>query len=124
MRGVIEHIQVLDKVVKNICNKIKKRGGLFITATPNFESICSILYKEQWNQVKAPEHIHHFTSASLAILFMKHGLVLKNYEFQYIDTPYQKWDMDKKIFLDNTKKIKKLSHAFPGNMITAYFEKI
>lgn len=123
MRGVIEHIQVFDKVIDNLCKKIKKGGGLFITATPNFESICSILYKEQWSQIKAPEHIHHFTIASLGILLMKHRLVLKNYDFQYFKTPYENWRRDKKIFLENNNKHNKVTHAFPGNMITAYFEK-
>lgn len=130
MRGVIEHIQNHDNLIHFLNSKIEVGGGLFISATPDFSSFPASFYRDGWNQVKCPEHIHQFTSTSLAFLLAKAGLALKYLAHPYVETPYANWEKDSTSYLANVRNIgdqKSLSetnHAFPGNMLTAYFEKI
>ena len=46
LRGVIEHIPEHDELVEFLQEKIKPDGFVYISATPNFDSICSRLYKQ------------------------------------------------------------------------------
>ena len=130
MRGVIEHIQNHKDLIGFLNKKIIVGGGLFISATPDFSSFPAAFYKDTWNQVKCPEHIHQFTSTSLSFLLAKAGLVLKCLFHPYDETPYANWVKDSVSYLKNVKNIgdqkslSETSHAFPGNMMTAYFEKI
>lgn len=127
MRGVIEHIQDHNDLLDFLNKRIIIGGGLFISATPNFASFSSSFYKKDWNQIKCPEHIHQFTLTSLSYLLAKAGLVLKHAEYPYYETPYADWHNDKINFLKNIRNQQSLQNgaiAFPGNMITAFFEKI
>lgn len=130
MRGVIEHLTDYEVLLRFFANNLKKDGFLFISATPDFNSPCAVIYKENWSQVVAPEHINQFTAASLQILLAKANLVLKSLIYPYFEGPYQNWDLDKKLFLTNlgkqTKCVSKeeLRHPFPGNMMTALFQKV
>jgi 2-polyprenyl-3-methyl-5-hydroxy-6-metoxy-1,4-benzoquinol methylase len=130
MRGVIEHIQNHNNLIDFLFEKIVVGGGLFISATPDFSSFPASFYKDGWSQVKCPEHIHQFTSTSLTFLLAKAGLVLKCLAHPYVETPYANWEKDSRSFLSNVTKedaheyLSETSHAFPGNMMTAYFEKV
>jgi 2-polyprenyl-3-methyl-5-hydroxy-6-metoxy-1,4-benzoquinol methylase len=130
MRGVIEHIQQHDNVIELISKRLVDGGGLFISATPDFSSVCACLYKEKWNQILCPAHIHQFTISSLALLMARAGLVLRHLSHPYSETPYALWEKDSKAFLSNSAEKHDhcfpsgTQHAFPGNMMTAFFEKV
>jgi 2-polyprenyl-3-methyl-5-hydroxy-6-metoxy-1,4-benzoquinol methylase len=131
MRGVIEHIPDHTDLISFLKKHLAPNGSVYITATPDFSSVCSTLYKAQWNQVICPEHIHQFSATSLAVLLARSGLVLRSLNHPYIDTPYARWDEDKSQFLSNFNTIAssstsglQTSHAFAGNMISALYEKM
>ena len=131
MRGVIEHIPT-HKIVIDFLNKhLKLGGGLFISATPDFSSTCASLYKEEWNQICCPTHIHQFSVASLSTLLLNAGLALRSLSHPYEDTPYANWPQDGQDFIDNFYNSDKYNisslakkHPFPGNMMSALYTKI
>ena len=77
LRGVIEHMQDHQPLIDLLARALRPQGLLFISATPDFSSPCAALYREQWNQIACPEHIHQFTPASLSYLLARAGLVLR-----------------------------------------------
>jgi len=135
MRGVIEHLLDHQELLEFIRTHLAANGGLFVAATPDFSAPAATLYKSNWAQIVSPEHIHQFSAASLAYLLAKAGLVLKHLEHPYLETPYSDWDQDKVTFYNNfnylssenkylNKEILNFKHPFPGNMMSAYFQKI
>jgi SAM-dependent methyltransferase len=129
LRGVIEHIPDHSKLVNLLSHHLAPGGAVYITATPDFSSTCAVIYKSQWNQVSCPEHIHCFTPASLSILLLRAGMALHSLNHPYIDTPYANWSSDKNKFFNNYHNLQNYhgavtAHAFPGNMISALYEKI
>ncbi len=131
LRGVIEHIPDHTELINLLKIHLAPGGSVFITATPDFSSVCATLYKSQWNQLVCPEHIHQFSSTSLSLLLAQAGLILRSLFHPYMDTPYAHWKQDKQLFADNFRLMKQgddmtiqSKHAFPGNMISAIYEKI
>ena len=132
MRGVIEHIPVYGEVIDFLNKRLKLGATLFISATPDFSSVCASLYKEHWNQVCCPVHIHQFTATSLSLLFAQAGFVLEALHHPYQDTPYADWVNDSNDFIFNFKNSsnqaesspKRMRHAFPGNMMSLLFRKV
>ena len=130
MRGVIEHIPDHTELITFLGRHLAPGGAAFITATPDFSSVCATLYKSKWSQVVCPEHIHQFSSTSLSILLARAGLVLRSLNHPYVETPYADWEKDKLCFSDNFLMLQHDSnadiapiHAFAGNMISAFYEK-
>lgn len=130
LRGVIEHLFAFEELFSVIRMSLKKNGTVYICATPDFNSPCSIVYRERWNQIGAPLHYHQFTAASLAILFAQNGFGLKGMHYDYIRTAYADFRADALAFVNNVKarsknqKLQGTQHAYPGTMITAVFEDI
>ena len=130
MRGVIEHIPDHTELITFLGRHLAPGGAVFITATPDFSSVCATLYKSKWNQVVCPEHIHQFSSTSLSILLARAGLVLRSLNHPYVGTPYADWEKDKLCFSNNFLMLQHDSnadiapiHAFAGNMISGFYEK-
>jgi 2-polyprenyl-3-methyl-5-hydroxy-6-metoxy-1,4-benzoquinol methylase len=134
MRGVIEHIPDHEELIEFLNKQLKIGGLLYISATPDFSAPCAIQYKSNWGQIVAPEHIHQFTPASLQILLSASGLVMKALHHPYLGTPYENWESDSILYLDNIVPEKKndfglmesdpYRHPFPGNLMSVFFQKI
>jgi SAM-dependent methyltransferase len=134
MRGVIEHLPDHTNLIQFLNKQLKVGGLLYISATPDFSSPCAVQYKSHWGQIVAPEHIHQFTPPSLAILLSAAGLVMKALYHPYLGTPYENWESDSKLYLNNDgqKNLNEFSlkdfdpfrHPFPGNMMSVVFQKI
>lgn len=129
MRGVIEHIQDHAELIEFLKRHLAPGGFLYISATPDFSSVCSALYKNQWSQVACPEHVHQFSSTSLSLLLARAGLIMRALYHPYMDTPYAEWIQDKQYFINNFIKIREDSsieidamHAFAGNMMSVLYE--
>ncbi|WP_240469848.1 class I SAM-dependent methyltransferase [Cyclobacterium sp. SYSU L10401] len=67
---VLEHIHQLNKTVKVLLSKLKKRGLLFI-AVPNRESQDATYFKENWAALDVPRHLYHFNETSMKYLAEK-----------------------------------------------------
>lgn len=127
LRGVIEHLPDHSQLLGFIDKHLAPGGCIYISATPDFSSPCATLYKNQWNQLFCPEHIHQFTPASLSILLARCGLAMRGLHHPYLSTPYADWQKDSRLFLNAFKKSSDLQpqkiskHAFCGNMMSAIF---
>jgi len=129
LRGVIEHMQDHQPLIDLLARALRPQGLLFISATPDFSSPCAALYREQWNQIACPEHIHQFTPASLSYLLARAGLVLRALHHPYMGTPYEQWATDSQTILRNQRAAQNSQapqgtrHAACGNMMSLLFEK-
>lgn len=68
---VLEHVHLLNKTVKILLGRLKKRGLLFI-GVPNRESPDAKEFKENWAAWDIPRHLHHFNVKSMTYLAEKH----------------------------------------------------
>ena len=123
LRGVIEHFSNLKKEIKPLINSIKKNKYLFITSTPNTNSIGAQLYKENWIMFEPPYHILYFNDKNIENFFKRFGFRLIKKKFFYEETPYAKTRDLKKIIDDIKNQSFKKSPAFYGTMMTLLFKK-
>lgn len=64
LNNVMEHLLNPSEELKEI-NRILKPKGEIIICVPNFSSLGSKLFKENWIALLIPEHLHHFSEKSL-----------------------------------------------------------
>lgn len=125
MRGVIEHVPDPEESINEV-SRILKPGGLFyICATPNGESFCADLYRENWTLYHPVQHLWHFSPNNLSILCSKSNLSLEWKDFPYLNTPYENVRVDakkiaQKIINNNDENI---SPPFFENMMSLVFKK-
>ena len=119
LRGVIEHVENPKEYFKQISKILNKNGIIFISATPNVNSPCAIIFKDRWNQFDPIQHINLFSSMTLAKLANKFNFKLIGEHYPYINTPYENFKIDIKKFLKN----KGDSPPFWGSMMTLVFKK-
>ncbi len=129
LRGVIEHLAEPKKMIEHLLPWLKKGGLLYITSTPNVESLCAELYREKWNLFTA-DHQIHFSKGNLITFFNSHGFSLVDSAYFYLETPYANEIEDyRKIIRDaalialNKKDEVEVSSAFYGNMLSLIFRK-
>ena len=128
IRGVIEHFSEPVKVLKKCTELLKSGGYLFITATPAGDSFAFDVYREKWNQFLPPFHLHFFSVDLVTQVLKKLGMGLKDFHYQYEETPYADITKDfqkiKNDIINLTSKKKKIttSNAFPGTMMTAVWK--
>ncbi|MGH7856048.1 MAG: class I SAM-dependent methyltransferase [Candidatus Binatia bacterium] len=71
---VLEHVpdprRVLDHAVR-----LLRPGGLLVAQSPNLESLMARLTGEKWRWYFLPQHLHHFTPATMEKLLRTAGLV-------------------------------------------------
>jgi 2-polyprenyl-3-methyl-5-hydroxy-6-metoxy-1,4-benzoquinol methylase len=70
---VLEHLPDLDGQISKMLAILNTKGTLVI-AVPNFKSYDAKHYKENWAAYDVPRHLWHFSKASIAKLFSKHGM--------------------------------------------------
>ena len=77
---VLEHIDNVDHNIE-LCRCLLRDSGLLLIEVPNSESFSQRLLKTSWMGWDIPNHLSHFTPASLANLLERHGfkIVGKNY---------------------------------------------
>ncbi len=128
LRGVIEHFSEPVKVLKKCTELLKPGGYLFITATPAGDSFAFDVYREKWNQFVPPFHLHFFSVDLVTQVLKKLGMSLKDFHYQYEETPYADITKDfqkiKNDIINLAAKKKKIttSNAFPGTMMTAVWK--
>lgn len=94
LRGTIEHLTDPHLYVQKIFKILKKKGLVYIIATPNIESISAKIFKKHWTLFHPIQHVSHFSVKNLKLLFEKYNLKLHNYEYPYLNTPYENIYLD------------------------------
>lgn len=129
MRGVVEHVKNPKVLVSFAKKLIKKDGYLFITATPNLDSVMAEMFKERWTQHRPESHILHLKEKHLDNMIEDKNFKKIASNPLYLKTPYENFKEDiKKIYKEislNEKGIRStlISPPFFGNMITAIYKK-
>jgi 2-polyprenyl-3-methyl-5-hydroxy-6-metoxy-1,4-benzoquinol methylase len=70
--GTIEHVLDPDGLVAAAC-RLLVPGGLLVILTENLENPIARYWPSAWNGFMPPEHLYHFTPASLGQLLARHG---------------------------------------------------
>lgn len=128
-RGVLEHV-INPKDYLNKAKKVLKEGGyIFITATPNLNSLCAELFRNNFNQHLPAEHIILFSDEHFKIYLKELNFNLTSERIFYLETPYANaYEDAKKIakaikLKENNELINFKSPAWYGNMMTLLFKK-
>ncbi len=127
-RGVIEHLYDPKKIILRARELLKNNGKFFFCATPNANSFCAELYRENWNLWHPIQHINLFTVETLHKLCGINKFKILGSDYPYLNTPYENFENDYKkltTFIKNfgKKKTKLKSPPFWGNMLTLILEK-
>lgn len=64
MNHVIEHVYNPDQLLTACC-KLLKPGGIFVSVTPNIESLGHRIFKNHWRGLEPPRHLHIFSTNAL-----------------------------------------------------------
>lgn len=128
-RGVIEHIPSPKSYLQRAVSLLRQQGCIYITSTPNAESFCCKLFREQWNQHEPEAHIMHFSPRHFDDYFSERGLKKIWQQFFYEETPYCNIEKDiemvaKAISLKKQSlPIDFRSPAFYSNMMSLIYSK-
>ncbi len=112
LHHVIEH---LDDPLSYI-NKIKtllKKDGIFIVATPDFDSAMARRFKLKYRMLHDPQHVSLFTQFSLVKLLEDYNFDVLSIDYPYFDTRFFTQES-----LLKTVDTKQVSPAFYGNHMT------
>ena len=129
MRGVIEHVSYPKKYAYYGQKLLKKNGYLFITATPNLDSIAARIFKERWTLHRPESHILHLSEGHVDKLFPRKKFTKVGSKSLYLDTPYENFEQDiKRISKEITSQNKgnnshQESPPFFGSMMTVVYKK-
>ncbi|NQV00052.1 MAG: class I SAM-dependent methyltransferase [Parcubacteria group bacterium] len=128
-RGVIEHILYPKKYLQQAVNLLNEGGCIYITSTPNSQSLCCGLFEEMWNQHEPEGHLMHFRAQHFDNFFAssKFDKIVEHYFYE--KTPYSDVQNDivkvSEAILRNreTLPIDHKSPAFYGNMMSLVYKK-
>jgi SAM-dependent methyltransferase len=84
---VLEHVHQLHSYIERLKTLLKPEGKLFI-AVPNYESLDSSIYKNDWAAYDVPRHLYHFTPGAIEVLMKQHGLRLSDKKPMWFDSFY------------------------------------
>jgi 2-polyprenyl-3-methyl-5-hydroxy-6-metoxy-1,4-benzoquinol methylase len=70
---VLEHLPA-PRAVLGRARRLLKRGGLLVAQSPNLASLMANLTAERWRWYFLPQHLHHFTPATLGRLLRSERL--------------------------------------------------
>ncbi len=72
---VLEHIDDPVAMIAEV-SKILRPDGLLAIAVPNFGSVQSEFFKQNWFHLDLPRHIYHFTPDTLTAILQKFGFTV------------------------------------------------
>jgi 2-polyprenyl-3-methyl-5-hydroxy-6-metoxy-1,4-benzoquinol methylase len=101
---VLEHLSNPVEVVEH-CYKLLKPGGKMIIGIPNIRSISFSLFRDNFDQLSFPDHIHFFSEESLKLL-------LNNFTKIKIKYPLNRYNL-----LTNMYNILIVKYGFPKNSV-------
>jgi len=77
---VLEHMQEPVETVKK-ANKLLKKGGNLYLEVPNSNSMTWSIFKDDYENLAVPVHLHYFNLESLTILLNNNGFEVKEVSF-------------------------------------------
>lgn len=84
---VLEHVPDLSDTIDALIAKLDKTGTIFI-AVPNYNSMDSKHYQQNWAAYDVPRHLWHFSRPTMTKLLNQHGLQIKTIEPMKLDAYY------------------------------------
>jgi 2-polyprenyl-3-methyl-5-hydroxy-6-metoxy-1,4-benzoquinol methylase len=82
---VIEHVHEVDELLTT-CNKVLKKGGKLVIATPNTESWQHKIYNDTWLQLDPPRHLHIFNIGNLETVVKRNNFsIISSFSSSRID---------------------------------------
>ena len=73
---VIEHVPDIHAFLSEV-RRILKKDGVLVIQSPNIQSYMARLTRSNWNWLTPPDHLYHFTPATLEILLKEHGFDIR-----------------------------------------------
>jgi len=73
---VLEHVQDIHGFLSEI-RRILKKDCVLAIQSPNIQSYMARLTKSNWNWLTPPDHLYHFTPATLKLLLKEHGFDIR-----------------------------------------------
>ena len=129
-RGTIEHFLEPRLYLEKAVSLLNDSGLIFITSTPNSNSLCCELYRERWNQFHPIFHLFHFSDGLFDKFFRNHNMKNIHRSFPYLETPYSNLESDMNVVrkaierIRNNEEIDSDSPAFFGNMMSLVYRKL
>lgn len=72
LNQVIEHIRDINKLIPKLNSLLQKKSYLYI-ATPNINSLSSLIFKDNFEYIIPPEHLNYFNKKSISKLLKING---------------------------------------------------
>ena len=76
MNQVLEHLPRPSQTLRE-ARRVLRPGGLLYLTVPNYGSMESRLFGKDWDALKIPEHLHHYTRATLLRLLDDSGFEIR-----------------------------------------------
>ncbi|PXV91847.1 methyltransferase family protein [Lachnotalea glycerini] len=129
MRGTIQYFLDPRKAFKKIVSLLDEKGIIFITSSPNADSLCFKLFKDKFSLPVGEADYYAFNREIIETFMNENGLeLLTDYCF-YESTPYADVKQDIVRVSDaiqkqeKGEKIEQKSPPFYNNMLTLVFKK-
>lgn len=127
-RGVIQYLINPKRYFEKAISLLNKNGLIFITSSPNSESLCFKLFREKFRLPVDITDYYAFSQPLLTEFFREKGLVLSGEKYFYEETPYANVYEDIKVVAkaiymrQEGKSIDFASPPFYGNMLTLIYK--
>ena len=90
MWHTLEHMKVLNQILMEIANVLRKDGKIII-ALPNNNSLQASFFKNKWLHLDVPRHRFHFDDMSLEKLLNKNGFEILYKWYQELEYDLLGW---------------------------------
>ena len=128
-RGVIEHVPDPKSYLNKAVRILEENGVIYITSTPNSNSVCCKIFEHNWNQHHPEAHLFHFNKSHFDDYLYGKKLINCDAKFFYEETPYCNL-LDDIVNVAKAIKIKNSgvcpsfkSPPFYGSMMTLIYQK-
>lgn len=122
LRGVFEHILYPDEFLAVACRKLKPRGHLVISTTPNIGGPVPKLFRGRYKLILPNEHVNHVSPRTIEVLAARHKLAVVWITFPYFGTPYASFVRDL-LAVPANYIAGKQSPPFHKNILSAYLRR-